>query len=279
VCPPEVINFLFELIHYNENSKNRFSDAFYRSSLIDALGNTLTNVGLTSTTTNVDLLLNHTLDNNTKRIFDEILLQLNFDKIIPSYGFCVTCSCLKVLHKLYIISGIPIDINVFYEYATYGMFDRVRLTACEILVEQIETRMNQDVFEYIFNLIANDHDYNLRRKIVQHLCRHPPFRQNQTCSLNNPITIHRLWSLMKNFSYDNHIRNDLVELYQIMFGLSRPNCLPPANEMTDSILKDELDDVSDTIVDIDPERLSYFRLARYADDTKAAANKLASTIK
>ncbi|CAF3187412.1 unnamed protein product [Rotaria socialis] len=279
VCPPEVINFLFELIHYNENSKNRFSDAFYRSSLIDALGNTLTNVGLTSTTTNVDLLLNHTLDNNTKRIFDEILLQLNFDKIIPSYGFCVTCSCLKVLHKLYIISGIPIDINVFYEYATYGMFDRVRLTACEILVEQIETRMNQDVLEYIFNLIGNDPDYNLRRIIVQHLCRHPPFRQNQTCCLNNPITLHRLWSLMKNFAYDNHIRNDLVELYQIMFGLSRPNCLPPANEMNDSIVKDELDDVSDTIVDIDPERLSYFRLARYADDTKAAANKLASTIK
>ncbi len=141
VCPSEVINFLFELIHYNENSKNRFSDAFYRSSLIDSLANTLTNIGLTSTTTNVDLILNHTLDNNTKRIFDEILLQLNFDKIIPSYGFCVTCSCLKALHKLNIISGIPIDINVFYEYATYGMFDRVRLVACEILVEQIESRI------------------------------------------------------------------------------------------------------------------------------------------
>ena len=24
VCPPDVINFLFELIHFNENSKNRF---------------------------------------------------------------------------------------------------------------------------------------------------------------------------------------------------------------------------------------------------------------
>ena len=140
VCPPEVINFLFELIHYNENSKNRFSDAFYRSSLIEALGNTLTNISLTSTTTNVDLLLNHTLDNNTKRIFDEILLQINFDKIIPSYGFCVTCSSLKILHRLNIISGIPIDINVFYEYASYGMFDRVRLVASEILVEQIESK-------------------------------------------------------------------------------------------------------------------------------------------
>jgi transcription initiation factor TFIID subunit 2 len=151
VCPPEVIHFLFELIHYNENSKNRFSDAFYRSSLIDSLGNTLTNIGLTNTTTitNVEILLNHTLDNNTKRIFDEILLQINFDKIIPSYGFCVTCSCLRVLHKLNIISGIPIDINVFYEYAVYGMFDRVRLTACEILVEQIESRILKNFLKKI----------------------------------------------------------------------------------------------------------------------------------
>ena len=141
VCSPEVISFLFELLHYNENSKNRFSDAFYRSSLIDSLGNTLTNIGLTSATSNVDLLLNHTLDNNTKRILDEILLQLNFDKIISSYGFCVTCSSLRVLHKLNVISGIPIDINVFYEYAAYGMFDRVRLVACEIIVEQLQGKL------------------------------------------------------------------------------------------------------------------------------------------
>ncbi|CAF4438843.1 unnamed protein product, partial [Adineta steineri] len=49
-------------------------------------------------------------------------------------------------------------------------------------------RMNQSVLDYIFKLIENDPDYNLRRKIVQHLCRHPPFRQNQTCTLNNPTT-------------------------------------------------------------------------------------------
>lgn len=159
VCPPEVINFLFELIHFNENSKNRFSDAFYRSSLIESLGNTLASIGLTNTTTtNVDLLLNHTLDNNTKRIFDEILLQLNFDKIIPSYGFCVTCSCLRVLHKLNVVSGIPIDINVFYEYAIHGMFDRVRLTACEILVELIESNIisTKRIFELILLFSTNE---------------------------------------------------------------------------------------------------------------------------
>jgi hypothetical protein len=73
-------------------------------------------------------------------------------------------------------------------------------------------------------------------------------------------------------------------------------------------MKDELDDVTDTMIDIDPvcsrlsltrietthclcasrethvclvfqERLSYFRLARYTDDTRAAANKMATSSK
>lgn len=47
-------------------------------------------------------------------------------------------------------------------------------------------------------------------------------------------------------------------------------------------MKDELEDVTDTIVDIDPERLSHFRLARYTDETKSAstsANKLSTTAK
>ncbi|CAF0961686.1 unnamed protein product [Adineta steineri] len=112
--------------------------------------------------------------------------------------------------------------------------------------------MNQSVLDYIFKLIENDPDYNLRRKIVQHLCRHPPFRQNQTCTLNNPTTVHKLWSLMTNCAYDNQTRNDLGELYQIMYGLNRPNCLPTSNDINDMSIKDELDDVSDTIVDIDP---------------------------
>jgi len=35
----------------------------------------------------------------------------------------------------------------------------------------------------------------------------------------------------RNFAYDNQIRNDLAELYQIMYSLNRPNCLPPLNDV------------------------------------------------
>nr|CAD7452252.1 unnamed protein product [Timema tahoe] len=44
ICPPDVIRFLLDLFKYNDNSKNRFSDNYYRAALIDALGATVTPV-------------------------------------------------------------------------------------------------------------------------------------------------------------------------------------------------------------------------------------------
>lgn len=44
ICPQEVIRFLLDLFRYNDNSKNRFSDNYYRASLIEALGSSVTPV-------------------------------------------------------------------------------------------------------------------------------------------------------------------------------------------------------------------------------------------
>lgn len=44
ICPPEVIRFLLDLFKYNDNSKNHYSDNFYRAALVDALGNSITPV-------------------------------------------------------------------------------------------------------------------------------------------------------------------------------------------------------------------------------------------
>jgi transcription initiation factor TFIID subunit 2 len=41
-CPHAVIDFLLSLFKYNDNSKNRFSDNYYRAALVDALSETVT---------------------------------------------------------------------------------------------------------------------------------------------------------------------------------------------------------------------------------------------
>lgn len=44
ICPPEILKFILDLFKYNDNSKNRYSDNYYRAALIDALGATITPV-------------------------------------------------------------------------------------------------------------------------------------------------------------------------------------------------------------------------------------------
>lgn len=44
ICPPEVIRFLLDLFKYNDNSRNHYSDVYYRSVLVDSLGDTITPV-------------------------------------------------------------------------------------------------------------------------------------------------------------------------------------------------------------------------------------------
>ena len=44
ICPPEVIRFLLDLFKYNDNTRNHYSDNYYRAALVDALGNAITPV-------------------------------------------------------------------------------------------------------------------------------------------------------------------------------------------------------------------------------------------
>lgn len=44
ICPPDVVRFLLDLFKYNDNSKNHFSDNYYKASLVDALAATITPV-------------------------------------------------------------------------------------------------------------------------------------------------------------------------------------------------------------------------------------------
>lgn len=44
ICPSEVFRFLLDLFKYNDNSRNHYSDNYYRAALVDALGQSITPV-------------------------------------------------------------------------------------------------------------------------------------------------------------------------------------------------------------------------------------------
>ncbi|XP_077863568.1 transcription initiation factor TFIID subunit 2-like, partial [Saccoglossus kowalevskii] len=131
VCPKEVVDFISDLIKYNDNRKNKFSDNYYRAALINALAQTITpSVSLVKTVEN--------LSQETKLVVEEITRFLNLEKLLPCYRHVVTVSCLKAIRILQKNGWIPSDPGLFKSYAEYGHFVDIRVTALEALVDTVK---------------------------------------------------------------------------------------------------------------------------------------------
>lgn len=144
ICPPEVLAFLMDLFKYNDNSKNRYSDNYYRAALIEALGATVTPVisvqqgyerlnficiGQQSDEV-INFLMYHyrtaitaeSLSIDTKAILEEVTRNLNLEKLLPCYKYTVSVACLKVIRILQKFGHLPSNPHLFRAYAAYGQF-------------------------------------------------------------------------------------------------------------------------------------------------------------
>ncbi|KAI8520784.1 Transcription initiation factor TFIID subunit 2 [Branchiostoma belcheri] len=95
-CPKDVLQFILQLIKYNDNSKNKFSDNYYRASLIDALTATVT-PSVTMLDTSTDSRTEQALLPETKAVLEDVVQHLNLEKLLPCYQFTITVSCLKAV--------------------------------------------------------------------------------------------------------------------------------------------------------------------------------------
>ena len=137
VCPNDVVTFIIDLIHFNENGKNRFSDCYYKASLIDALNETIS-LSTAGAATNLDYVKSLNSNAELRSVVEEIVLRLNLEKFTPSYHYVITCSCLRALRNLQKLGHSPENINIFKQYTRYGTFEEVRKCAFEIIVRIFE---------------------------------------------------------------------------------------------------------------------------------------------
>ncbi len=120
-CPPEVLRFLLDLFKYNDNSKNRLTDCWYRSALIEALGNTASPIVA---------VVSHagsgptpeTISKETHQVLEEVARALNLEKLLPTYKFAVTVGCIRTIRKLQKCGQLPSKSDLFKSYAQYGQF-------------------------------------------------------------------------------------------------------------------------------------------------------------
>ena len=121
ICPPEVIRFLLDLFKYNDNSKNRYSDNYYRAILVETISVTPVVSVMQQGSITFD-----SLSADTQLVLEEITRMLNLEKSLPCYKYTVTVACLKAIRKLQKFGHLPSSPTLFKSYAVYGQFIGIR---------------------------------------------------------------------------------------------------------------------------------------------------------
>ncbi|XP_059158232.1 transcription initiation factor TFIID subunit 2-like [Physella acuta] len=248
LCLAEITKFLLDLFKYNDNSRNKWSDNYYRAALVEALS-----ASITPAVTNVSLITGQvvtsdTLSTETKQVLEEVVRCLNLEKLMPCYRYTVTVSCLYTIRTLQKLGHLPIDSDVFKDYAQPGIFRDVRVAAITCLVDFIRGDLTGDHLRWVLDFILNEKDPYLRHHTVTCLTQNPPFRRSERSALNIEPLVEKLWDMMCHVSSDSRLRCGLADLYFTLYGRQRPTCLPiPENvKQTEREKKSEVpsDDLS-----------------------------------
>ncbi|KAF9409000.1 hypothetical protein BGZ94_002120, partial [Podila epigama] len=161
--PPKVRQFLLDLLRFNDNTGNVFSDNYYVSTLISALGHALIpNPPITTE-------LEHDDDDEDEfELMDEvegteILTQAvreidryrTLDYLMPTYHNTVTVSCLQATMRLMLAGLIPRDLKPFMMHTRFGNFVNVRLASLDALL-LLGVMENLKASEYLCDVIEQD---------------------------------------------------------------------------------------------------------------------------
>ena len=191
ICPPEVIRFLLDLFKYNDNTKNHYSDNYYRASLVEALGSSITPV--VSVVHQGTAITAENLSADAKLVLEEVTRILNLEKHLPSYKYSVSVACLKVIRKLQKCGHLPTHPKIYRSYAAYGQYIDVRIAALECLVDFVKVDGRWEDLEHLLDLLDNDPDPKARNALARLLIENPPFERAVRHRLDREELALRIW--------------------------------------------------------------------------------------
>lgn len=216
ICPQEVLKFLLDLIKYNDNSKNHFSDSYYRASLIEALAETVTPVVVSLfNNPNQTPTYDH-LPQETKLIAEELTRCLNLEKLLPCYRQVVTVACLRATQQLQRMGHLPSNSLLFRSYTVYGLFFDVRCAAVVELVDVIRAEQNYQDLDFLLDLVEKDKVPAFKLFILSELHRNPPAIHTFP---NYSSIRERMWVMMNSrFAHDSKLRCAAADVFYTMFS-------------------------------------------------------------
>ncbi|KNC77702.1 hypothetical protein, variant, partial [Sphaeroforma arctica JP610] len=214
--PLDVLEFILHMIDFNDNKYNLFSDNYYVMSNLDALAGALSPSAEQSNDIVDDKLLG--------RIVSTITRLQNMDMLIPSYRWCVTQGCLRVLTQLCLSDRFHIDnlLQLLTNLAQYGQFRALRVVAVECMAALSEQLKMQCVV-FIVNCAEHDPDYGMRQIAIRTLRSSESFIR-WAKGMSSWALVEKLWYMMNvHCRYDIYLRMEVMSLYKHIWGFNTPN--------------------------------------------------------
>lgn len=162
--PLEAKRFLLDLVRYNDNRGNDFSDDHYISTLMRCLADCLTN-----SKTSADVHVNHDEwiedQSFTEKAIGELTRHQRLDEWIPTYQNIYTTTALDCAMKLIMARVTPFRPSEFLQYAQLGNADNVRLKAWACL-NRLGLVQKATVLRFLVHEIRSDPSPFFRKRLL-----------------------------------------------------------------------------------------------------------------
>jgi transcription initiation factor TFIID subunit 2 len=161
--PLEAKRFLLDLVRYNDNRGNDYSDDHYISTLMRCLAETLT-----KTTASAELSHEEWAQEQdfTSKAIGELTRHQRLDEWIPTYQNVYTTTALDCALKLVMSRVTPFKPTEFLQYAQLGNADNVRLKAWECLIRLGMIRKDT-VLRFLMHEIRSDPSPYFRKQLLR----------------------------------------------------------------------------------------------------------------
>lgn len=169
---PQVKKLLINLLRYNDNSTNKFSDDIYVAELLSGLASAF--VPNESSVHGGFVPVNEDSDaSEDSHLFEHACAEVGrlqeLDKLVPSFHNVVSLACLE-WHASMIQSGqLPLDLGLFLGYTQQGTFTPLRIAAFNLLLI-LSGLKHRVVVRYIFAALQSDDSRLVKRSLAKALC-------------------------------------------------------------------------------------------------------------
>ncbi|KAL5113695.1 Transcription initiation factor TFIID subunit 2 [Pleosporales sp. CAS-2024a] len=164
-APLEAKRFLLDIIRYNDNRGNEYSDDYYISTLMHCLADCLS-----ANPSGGGMDLDHEAVRDefefTKKAIEELTRHQRLDEWIPTYHNVYTTTALDCARKLTMNRVTPLRPSEFLQYAQLGNADNVRLKAWDCIV-RLGMLRKDGVLKFMMHEIQSDPSPHFRQQLLR----------------------------------------------------------------------------------------------------------------